>query len=250
MIKMNKPTRTLILVLSVLVVVVIIISQRYFKHQNQLVDPRIVHARELYSTYNTLAEEGRYDSIFHLLDEMENIYAGVEHYRHSFEQGVIDNNRAALWLTLGLQSEVPDSAGQDSLVRLAADALQNSILIYEDWKEEFGDISPERCRNRIADDFLAGLENHDPGEQEKFLERRVSEILQSAREIERRLSVSYTNMGIVHRHFARYDSAAHCYSIALELWDRNLTAENNLNLLLGLPLKKRNIIQQLFPPER
>lgn len=248
--KMNRPTRTLILVMSVLVVVVIIISQRYFRQQNQLVDPRIVTARELYASYNSLAEDGKYDSIFLLLDHIENIYDNVVHYQGSYEQGVIHNNRAALWLTMGLQSEVPDSTGQDSLVMLASDALANSIAIYENWKVKFGHADRETCRKQIADDFLNGLEKYDSDTREKYLEKRVDEILQSAREVDRRLSVSYTNMGIVHRHFARYDSAANCYSMALELWDRNLTAENNLNILLGLPQKKRNIIQQLFPPER
>jgi tetratricopeptide (TPR) repeat protein len=232
------------------VVIVVVIAQSYFRKQNQLVDPRIVHARELYATYNNLAEAGEYDSIFVLLDEIENIYARVEHYRNSYELGVINNNRAALWLTLGLQGETYDSTRQDSLVMLASGALQTSISIYENWDNQFGHGDPAKCRKQISDVFLDGLEQYDPVQQERFLEKRVSEIVQSAGEVQRRLSVSYTNLGIVHRHHARYDSAAHCYTRALELWDRNLTAENNLNLLLGLPQKKQNIIQRLFPPER
>jgi hypothetical protein len=47
-----------------------------------------------------------------------------------------------------------------------------------------------------------------------------------------------------------YDSAAFYYNNAIELWDRNLTAENNLNILLNRPQKKRNLIQTLFPPEK
>ena len=35
-----------------------------------------------------------------------------------------------------------------------------------------------------------------------------------------------------------------------ELWDRNLTAKNNLNVLLGQPMEKRNVIQRMFPPDR
>jgi tetratricopeptide (TPR) repeat protein len=236
--------------MSVLVVVVIIISQRYFRHQNQLVDPRIVHARELYSSYNNLAEAGAFDSIFLLLDKIERIYTHVEHYRNSYEVGVISNNRAALWLTMGLQGEPADSARQDSLIMLASEALQTSIRIYEAWEKQFGHGDTALCRRQVAEKFLEGLEQYDPAQQEQFLDKRVSEIIQSAGEVKRRLSVSYTNMGVVHRHHARYDSAAQCYSRALELWDRNLTAENNLNLLLGLPQKKQNIIQRLFPPER
>lgn len=250
MVKTKRPARTLILFMSVFVMVVIIISQYYFRQQNELVDPRVAAARKLYASYNKLAEEGRYDSIVHLLDSIDNMYARVGHYRYSFERGVINNNRGALWLTLGLQKEITDSTGQDSLVMLASDALQTAIVNYRHWYEKFGTTDKAGCRRIIADEFLSGMENHDREQQEKYLEKRVDEIMESTGEIERRLSVSYTNLGIVHRHFERYDSAAHYYTLALELWDRNLTAENNLNILLGLPKKKRNIIQQLFPPGR
>jgi len=33
-------------------------------------------------------------------------------------------------------------------------------------------------------------------------------------------------------------------------WEDNLSAENNLNRLLGLPLRERNLIHKLFPRER
>jgi hypothetical protein len=47
-----------------------------------------------------------------------------------------------------------------------------------------------------------------------------------------------------------YEKAINNYQKAIDLWDQNLTAENNLNILLGKPLKKRNLIQKLFPPKR
>jgi tetratricopeptide (TPR) repeat protein len=250
MIKINSPTRRLILTMSFLVVIVIVIVQLYYKRQNQLVDPRIVPARELYATYNDLAVTGDFDSVFKLLEEIEVIYADVGHYRNAFEQGVISNNRAAVWLTMGLNETMYDSTARDSLVKLAEDAVKTSIMIYENWENEYGHADPERCRNQIAAAFKDGLESYETEQQEKFLDQRVNEIVRSTGEIRRRLSVSYTNLGIVHRHHERYDSAAHYYTKALELWDRNLTAENNLNLLLGRPKRKRNIIQRLFPPER
>lgn len=250
MIRMNRPIRKLILAMSVLVVVVIIFAQRYYKQQNQEVDPRIVPARELYATYNDLAVKGDYDSVFKMLDEVEAIYSGIGHYRNSFEQGVISNNRAAVWLTMGLDGSTYDSTARDSLIKLAEGAIKYSIMIYENWEDQFGHADPEKCSAFISNDFLGGLEHYDQEQQEKYLHNRVKEIVRSAGETRRRLSVSYTNMGIVHRFHERYDSAALCYTRALELWDRNLTAENNLNLLLGRPQRKQNIIQRLFPPER
>ena len=69
-------------------------------------------------------------------------------------------------------------------------------------------------------------------------------------ETDRRVSVCYTNLGIILRSRDDNEGAAEMYIKALELWEMNLEAENNLNRLLGRPLKKRNIIQKLFPPEK
>ncbi|MCK4748009.1 MAG: tetratricopeptide repeat protein, partial [Bacteroidales bacterium] len=66
----------------------------------------------------------------------------------------------------------------------------------------------------------------------------------------RRLSVCHTNLGVIYRHQGAYVEAAEEYQKALALWDRNLEAENNLNKLLNKPLKKRNMMQKLFPPNR
>ena len=66
----------------------------------------------------------------------------------------------------------------------------------------------------------------------------------------RRLSVCYTNLGLISRFQGNYEDAVKQYEKALALWDRNLDAENNLNKLLNRPIKKRNIIQTLFPPEK
>jgi hypothetical protein len=47
-----------------------------------------------------------------------------------------------------------------------------------------------------------------------------------------------------------YNEAASHYTKALKYWDRNLSAENNLNALLGKPLRKRTLIEKLFPPKK
>ena len=83
-----------------------------------------------------------------------------------------------------------------------------------------------------------------------FIKKRITEITEAQTETKRRLSVSYTNLGLVYRQQLKYEDAVLSYQKAIENWDRNLTAENNLNKLLGRPEKKRNLIQKLFPPER
>jgi len=184
------------------------------------------------------------------MDSIESIYSNYDHYKYGFEIGVLQNNRAAAWLTIALHSELRDSSDKDSLVLLAKDAIMSSITNYSDWMKLYNDLDAEKIEHTIRQSFLSGLEMYSEEEISSFLSNRVDEIIQSKTEINRRLSVSYTNLGIVYRYHAVYDSAASCYMKAIELWDKNFSAENNLNLLLGKPMKKRNIIQKMFPPDR
>jgi tetratricopeptide (TPR) repeat protein len=250
MVQKSKPTRTLIVIMGVLVLIAIVISRKYYRDQEASVDPRIKPARELYEKYNSYAASNQFDSVFQLMDTIESIYSLTDHYASSFELGVIYNNRAAALLTLGIFGEYYDDWERDSLVTMAETAVRKSMSIYEAWNENLRDLDETEIRKVISDDFTGGLKSYSSEEQEKFLETRIAEITEAQAELDRRLSVSYTNLGIVYRHKEIYDSAALCYEKALELWDRNLTAENNLNSLLGRPQKKRNFIERMFPPER
>ncbi|MEX0988500.1 MAG: tetratricopeptide repeat protein [Bacteroidales bacterium] len=250
MIRIDKSKRILLVIMGVLTVVAIVVAQRYYGDKNSSVDPRIVPARKLYEKYNGFAMENQPDSIFHLMDTIESIYSSVEHYATSFEVGVLYNNRAAAWLTMGLFGDFYDTEARDSLVALADSAVRESITIYENWNDLYGEISDGQEENFIEESFLQGLESYPEDYQDQFIQSRIQEITEAQQEIDRRISVSYTNLGMVHRYRENYDSAAICYQYALELWDRNLTAENNLNILLGRPLKKRNFIQRMFPPDR
>lgn len=236
--------------MSVLFIVVFFVSQRYYKSENASVDPRVVPARTLYEKYNSFAAEGRYDSVFLLMDTIESIYNGIEHYSQSYELGVLYNNRAAAWITLALHSQLFDSIERDSLILFADKAVRKSLDIYTNWEKWSSKLDEAAVAEIVTDDFMKNM----PGENESLLNRyiktRINEIEDGKEEVKRRMSVSYTNLGIIHRYHSEYDSAALCYQKAIELWDRNLTAENNLNILLGRPLKKRNIIQRLFPPDR
>ena len=220
-------------------------------------DPRILEARELYSTYNGMAQEGDYYRVFALLDSIERIYKQHDHYRNSFELGVLDNNRAAALLTLALHSETIAPAAHpfpgissDSLVNLAEVHVNRAIRTYTEWHDLYASKSSRQILQTIEKEFLEGLEQAEPGLRSKYLEARVDEIKVAVMENDRRLSVCFTNLGLVHRHMGDNESAVKQYEKAIELWDRNLEAENNLNRLLNRPLKKRNLIQKLFPPGR
>ena len=132
---------------------------------------------------------------------------------------------------------------QDSIIALAEAAGRNSIYIYESWEDEYRGKTPDQIREHILGDFP----DFPSGEGEVYLDTRVKEILRAMDETPRRLSVSYTNLGIVYRYHEDYKNAAACYTRAIELWEDNLTAENNLNILLDRPMKKRSLLRKLFP---
>ena len=244
----NRKTRALIFIMCALVLGGLIITHLYYKSVNASVDPRIVPARKLYENYNLFAQENKLDSIFWLMDTIESIYTKVEHYRNSFEVGVLYNNRAAAYLSLSMNEE--DGTLKDSLLEVANKSINNSITIYENWLMSYDGKSEHEIEKDLEKGFLVGLQDYDDEDQKKFLHRRTKEIIEAQVETKRRLSVSYTNLGLVYRHQLRYEEAALSYQKAIENWDRNLTAENNLNKLMGRPEKKRNLIQKLFPPER
>ena len=248
----NKPTRALILILSALVLISILISRYYYKGINDAVDPRVKEARLLYEKYNDYTKTNSFDSILYLMDSIGAVYSTYTHYRNSYETGVLYNNKAATYLTMALHLDSADHQPekQDSLFSMAERMVNKSITIYTGWLDKFENESPKGIKNLIEPGFYSGLEQYSRELQETFLNNRIEEIQEAQLETKRRLSVSYTNLGIIKRHEMQYEEAAKHYMTALDLWERNLTAENNLNRLLGKPVKERSFLRKLFPPER
>jgi len=160
-------------------------------------------------------------------------------------------------LTIALyRDSIPESAfpyfelTTDSIVALAEMQIRMAIKLYEGWNSKFEGKDDPEIRQMIKAVFMDGLEHNYPDMADKYLTNRVKEIETSLEENQRRLSVCYTNLGLVYRLREQYPEAVAQYEKAMVLWDRNLDAENNLNKLLGRPLKKRNIIQKLFPPNK
>ncbi|MFO7669967.1 MAG: tetratricopeptide repeat protein [Bacteroidales bacterium] len=251
------PVRIIILVMVAVVISGLLIARSYYGKINQATDPRIKPARELYSQYDGVARGGNFRAVFDLLDSIERIYSATEHYRGSFETGVIENNRAAAFLTLALYGDSIDhdknpfySIKADSLVKLADLHVRKAIFIYESWGLEFEGLDETEIAEVIKPGFISGFSEEEPEDVMKFLENRVQEIITAQGENDRRLSVCRTNLGVVYRYQGAYMEAVEQYEMAIERWDRNLEAENNLNKLLNKPLKKRSIIQKIFPPER
>lgn len=253
----NNPKRALIITMSALFIIGFGIARSYFKYQNKYVDSRVVPARELYKKYDVYAQDNNFSGILSLLDSIEYVYSNIEHYRESYEMGVLYNNRAATYLTMALH--FADSSlsldginllSKDSLILLGEQNVIKSILFYKNWLIEFEQLNEEQIKNAIRDDYFKRLNVKSEKDKENYLKIRIKEITTAQYETKRRLSVAYTNFGIVQRHKKNYKEAIEYYNLAIELWERNLSAENNLNILLGRPQKKQKAIHKFFPPDK
>jgi len=253
----NKPKRALMLIMGALVIISFGIAQLYYSYENNSVDPRIVEARQLYSRYDNYTELNNFKGIFSLLDSIENIYNAFQHYENSFEMGVLYNNRAAAYLSMALYFENNSlsldgitTLSKDSLIELSDTYVAKSIQLYENWLIKYADKDKIQIKNSLKENFSIGLEEYTAKENQRFLLKRIQEIQEAQLETKRRLSVAYTNLGIVKRHQGKYKEAIEHYTYALKLWDRNLSAENNLNTLFNQPLKKPNMLQKILPPDK
>lgn len=255
----KHPVRILILVMATVVIAGVLIARSYYGNINQSVDPRIVKARELYTRYDRYAQAGDFYLIFSLLDTIEMVYQEMAHYRGSFEMGVVENNRAAALLTIALYWDSIASENNpyhdmepDTVALLAQTHALNAIHIYESWPLKYEGMSEQEIREVIRPEFESKNENGDlpAADRSRILSNRTREIETALRENSRRLSVCHTNLGVIYRYQGNHTGAVEAYETALTLWDRNLEAENNLNRILNRPLKKRNFIQKIFPPDR
>lgn len=244
-------------IMAIIVVAGVFVARSYYGNLNRSVDPRIQQARELYEQYDKYARSGDYYRIFALLDSISAIYKGILHYEESFELGVLHNNRAAALLTIALyRDSIPESANPyfelpiDSIVTMAENSIRMAIALYEGWNRRFDGKEDEEIRKMIEPEFMNGLEQTYPDLADKYFNNRVKEIGSAQMENQRRLSVCHTNLGLVYRYRKEYPEAVVQYEKAIALWGRNLDAENNLNKLLGRPIKKRNFIQKMFPPDK
>ncbi len=253
----NSSTRALILIMIALVTIGIFIARTYYRHQDAAVDPRIKEARVLYSKYNDYAASGDYYKLIALLDSIESIYLASSDYSHAYEMGVLHNNKGAVQLTIALYSDSIDKAfnpyyglPEDSLISMAESNIIYAINIYNEWIYLYKDMDQDQISEIIRPGIVAGIDLFHRDMIPGIVKSRAKEIYKSIAESGRRLSVCYTNLGVIYRQRGEFEKAIRQYEKALQLWDRNLDAENNINRLLGHPIKKRNIIQKLFPPDR
>lgn len=248
-IKFNRTSGILSIVMVIIFIAGLWYANLYYSQVNDAEDPRVRHAKELYSEYNHLAAEKKYNEIFDLLDSIHLIYAQLDDYQDSYEVAVLHNNRAAVLLNIAL-FEAVSQVERDSIIGLSECIILEGIDIYDDWLLEFGELNHEELLIHFQSIYQREFPLLDISLRDDYVEKRVKEIETAQEEMTRRLSVSYTNLGIVLRHQNQVEKAVEYYQLALELWPENLTAENNINILLGEPLKERSLLDKIFPPNK
>lgn len=251
---MQSGTKKVLALVLTITASIFIGSYFYYGAINKAEDPRILPAKELFQQYDKDLESDEFVQALSLLDQMQTIYQNTPGYEQSYEIGVLLNNKATVYLVeletellIGQEVSKPD---MQKRLAVAKDYTNQAIALYEEWMAEMGSLSEDQIRAKISPYF----DENDPAFGDlnvgTVLDKRVSLITDAQIETPRRLSVSLTNLGMINRYLGDLEEAKKNYEAAIELWDRNYTAMDNLNILTNQPVQKRSLISRLFPPER
>ncbi|MBI9034807.1 MAG: hypothetical protein JEZ03_10095 [Bacteroidales bacterium] len=247
--KFSKQSRRVMLIMALLSFAAVMFAWFFYAEVNRAEDPRVLDVKQMYVRYSQQLEKEDYGHMLLILDSIKEIYDQVDHYTNSYEQGVVLNNKAAIYLTLALH-HTKDSIEKMEYINIAQGFSLKGIELYNKWYHVYGSLDESEIQSIIEPSFRADDFMCSDKQAVKYLRKRVKDIREAQYENDRRLSVSYTNLGITQRHYKQYDLAAESYIRAIEFWGENLSAKNNLNLLEGKPLEKRSIIKKLFPPDK
>jgi len=250
MIRLARTTRQLIMVMLVITLTASGVAYYYYDGIRRAVDPRTITIRKDLLRYQTLLDTGRYLDVFPLLDTIEDSYAKMPAYQNSYEPGVLANNRASAYIMMALYVDETSDTEKQQLLALAEESVSKAINLYETWLATTGQADHNTIQTAVNRHFsnaprLAEVENLP-----ELIQGRIDEIILAQKEVPRRLSVSYTNLGIIQRHQLRQEEALQSYQQAIDLWSENYTARDNLNVLLDRPVEERSVINKLFPPDR
>ncbi len=245
----DKGTIAVILIMTVIVLIGISVAYFYYGNINDAEDPRVIEAKYQYKAYNTFVIKNDFKSVFATLDTIENIYLQFPDYQNSYEMGVVYNNKAAVWLTSALKKS-SEGKNDNSELDSAYKYSEKSIHIYNSWFNEFGNLSKKDVLTKVKVYYQSSTTTSENSKKNKIIEKRVGDILIAQKETPKRLSVAYTNLGIIQRHKLEYENAITSYKKALDLWEGNRNAKNNINILLGRPVEETSVIEKLFPEDR
>lgn len=245
----HKGTRVIILVMVTLALIGISIAWVYYSGINRSADPRVRDARTMYARYNIYAASNEQEKILSLLDNIYDVFKSASHYQDSYEIGVVLNNRATIYLTRAISDTLVEEVEKHYLA-MAEQDLTRGIEYYQSWINKFETLNESEIQRVVHNDFMSDPVISSDKRAESYINQRVKDIMTARLEMPRRLSVSYTNLGIIRRHENRPEEAVEYYIRALELWEDNLAAKNNLNIIFGRPIERHGLLRRLFPPQR
>lgn len=243
-------TRKLLVITSSVAALAVLYAVFHYRGINRSEDPRVAPARQLMAEYDRLSGGPGSHDFFNLLDSAAVIYESVPGYERSWETGVIFNNRCSGLLMMAIYDDSLNDSVRRSLIDLSVTWCDSSIIRYLDWKEEWGDIPEDEVVRKLNLSMSAEDPAFEGYRFERIFGKRVDDIMLARVEVDRRLSVSYTNKATAFRHLMMQDSAYYYYQKALSLWNQNRIAKSNLSVLMGGDPVKTGIIESLFPPDR
>jgi tetratricopeptide (TPR) repeat protein len=196
-----------------------------------------------------MVSRGEYNGAISVLDSAEKVFIHTPGYEDSFEVGLLLNNRASVYVSMALY-EADDTALKQIYLDKALNFLHRGIDQYERWLQSVEKLSEDELQIAVKPFFPESIPAFNGKMADRFIRKRVKDIVLARKEMPRRLSVAYTNLGIVQRHQYKQAEALESYMKAIRLWKDNPAALGNLNVLYGKPWKDRSILKKLFPPGR
>jgi len=249
MLNITKQTKLLLLGVSIISGISLLIAYIYYDGKNKAEDPRIVKTKFLFKEYEGLIKENKFDEALSVLDSIDSFFNKVPGYKTSFEPGIVLNNKGSAYLSMALY-KTSDSLERSIFLSFAKNYIDSSIVVYTNWLTKNEKLMKDELLNNEKQYFPINDPVFNGRNYNKILNKRINDLILAQNETPRRLSVSYTNLGIVLRHQYKQNEAVECYIKAIKLWKDNYTARNNFNVLMGKPPEDRSIIDQLFPPEK
>ncbi len=245
----TRGTRIILVITFSVALAALLFAFFYYSTVNRSEDPRILEARELMRMHEKNSGDLYSLNDFSLLDSAFSIFISLPDYRHSFEAGIIYNNKCSSLLMKALYDSTISMNAKKVLLDLSMKYCDSSITTYKGWIAEWGELT----ETEVSDKLSPLMKRDDPefgNRYEKIFRRRIKNLLMAQRETPRRLSVSLTNKGTIYRHMLKPDSSLLLYREALLLWKDNRTAKSNLSVLTGGEPLKPSVIESLFPPDK
>jgi tetratricopeptide (TPR) repeat protein len=248
-VSISNQTKKVLVGIFIIIGISVLVAYIYYNGENKAGDPRIVQTKYMFRQFDDRMKENNFSSALPLLDSIEFILVSVPGYRESYEPGIVCNDRGSVYLSMALYTG-KDSTERSRLLEKAKSNIDSAIAVYKTWMDINGNLSKEELSERVRPFFAEDDRAFKGRNYKRILNKRAEDLFLAQKETPRRLSVCYTNRGIILRHQYKQNEAVESYIKAIELWKDNYTARNNFNVLMGKPPRDRSIINKLFPPDK